>query len=236
MKYVLFFISHAEIQWFKKKHIEIVLFFWWSRIEKCWRWCLEAYGGMGGRVTAAHTYQWHWSLSRLCKNAETAICTFFILVRKVRYVPTSSRLRAVLMSLAVFGMSGPFLCPSVLKQQQPGLGTREKGPLLCYVAVIRKRTRRCSQDLPPQGPQGAMFYEALNHNAPSLWLRGPAELHTMSFILISPHTFMYGLACVWAAVNISSYCIIHILHLMQYLIHVHCITTVYFTAYKHFSA
>lgn len=60
--------------------------------------------------------------------------------------------------------------------------------------------------------------------------------NTLSFILIFPHTFMYGLACLWAAVNILSRYIIHMLHLMQYLIHVLCTTNVCITAYKCFSA
>lgn len=144
--------------------------FWWSHIEKCWRWCLEAYSRTGGG-NASHTYQWHWSLSR---TAETAICTFFFtVVRKVRYVPTSSRLRVVLISRAVFGMSGPFLCPSAFKMAADWAGDQRKALLFCALVVIRKkRPFCCSQDLPPR-TSSAMFYQASNHNALLPLLQGP---------------------------------------------------------------
>lgn len=111
-----------------------------------------------------------------------AICTsffFFIVVRKVRYVPTSSRLRAVLMSGAVFGMSGPFLCPSAFKMAADWAGDQSKAPLFCYVAVIRKEGPFAAPRTFPQGPPSAMFYQALNHNAPSPSLQGAAGLQTL---------------------------------------------------------
>lgn len=133
--------------------------FRWSHVESAEdedAWRLTERGGQRG--TAAHTYQWHWSPSRVWKNAETAICTFFIVVGNVCYVPTSSHLRTVLMSWAVFGMSGPFLCPSVLKRQQSRLGTKEKG-LYC---VKQQWSEKDPSPLPgpsSQGPLGAMFYQ-----------------------------------------------------------------------------
>lgn len=156
----------------------------------------------------------------------------FIPVRKACYVPTSSRLGAVLMSWSVFGMSGPFLSPSALKRQQTGPGAQRKGPLLCSLAVIRKRTLHRSQDLPPRTP-GCNVLPGLDSQCAVALAPGTRWApNTLHFILLSPHTVTYGLACVCTAVNISSHIIIHILHLMQYLAHVLCITNVSFTAYK----
>lgn len=52
-----------------------------------------------------------------------------------------------------------------LKTAADEAGDRRKGPLLRYVAVIRKRTLRATRTF-PQGPLGAQLYQALNHNAP----------------------------------------------------------------------
>lgn len=84
--------------------------------------------GMGRRPRQPiHTNDIDPVAEEVWKNAEVVICTFsYFPAGNVCHVPTSSHLRAVLISWVVFGMSRPFLCPSVLKRQQSELGTREK--------------------------------------------------------------------------------------------------------------
>lgn len=144
------------------------------------------------------------------------------------YVPTSSHLRAVLMSWAVFGMSGPFSVSFSLKTAAEEAGDQRKGPLLCYVAVIRKRTLfPLPVPSPPRTPGCNVLPGLESQCAVALAPETRRAPHTRSSIPMSPRAFMYVLTCVWAAVNISSHRIIHVLHLMQYLTHVHCITIMF---------
>ena len=124
-----------------------------------------------------------------------------------------------------------------LKTAADEAGDQRKGPFIALRGSDPKKGPFVATRTFPQGPRGAMFLPGLESQctvalAPgTCWAR-----NTLSFILIFPHTFMYGLVCLWAAVNISSHCIIHMLHLMQYSIHVLCTTNVCTTAYKCVSA
>lgn len=79
---------------------------------------------------------------------------------------------------------------------------------------------------PPQGPLGAVFYQALNHNAPSLSLQGPKHFELCSNILTLSCSHVCEHLLIFHRIVLS------ILYLMQYLIHVHVITNVCFTAHK----
>lgn len=137
----------------------------------------------------------------------------------MRYVPASSRLRAVLMSWAVFGMSGPFLCPSAFKMAADWAGDQSKAPLFCYVAVIRKKGPFPGPS--PKDPRvqcSTRPWITMHHRPRSRGLLGSKHCELYSNILSHFHVHVCE-----QAVNISSHCIIH---LMQYLIHVHGITNV----------
>lgn len=121
------------------------------------------------------------------------------------------------------GWVGHFCVLQLLKWQQTGPGTREKAPLFCALVVIRKKRPFCrSQDLPPR-TSSAMFYQASNHNALLPSLQGPGLQTLQPFSNISLTLSYTALHVCEPAVNISSHCIIH---LMQYLIHVHGVTNV----------
>lgn len=141
-----------------------------------------------------------------------------IVVRNACSVPTSSRLRAVLMSWAVFGMRGPFMCPSAFKTAAEGAGDQRKAPLFHYVAVIRKKGTFAARRTFPQGPPECNVEPGLESQCTVALAPGACRAsNTMSFILISLTLLSTALHVCEQAVNISSHCIIH---LMQYLIHV----------------
>lgn len=205
-----------------------------SAENDAWRLTVGWEGG-----TAAHTYQWHWSVSRACEIAETAICTFFFFYSSKKSAQCSN----IKSSQGCFDELGSIWdewAISVsfsLKTAADEAGDQRKGPFIALRGSDPKKGPFVATRTFPQGPQGAMFLPGLESQctvalAPgTCWAR-----NTLSFILIFPHTFMYGLVCLWAAVNISSHCIIHMLHLMQYSIHVLCTTNVCTTAYKCVSA
>lgn len=65
-----------------------------------------------------------------------------------------------------------------LKTAADEAGDQRKGPLLRYVAVIRKRTLRRYQDLPPRSP-GCTVVPGLESQCTVGLLRGPAGLKTL---------------------------------------------------------
>lgn len=81
---------------------------------------------------------------------------FHIVIRKekVLSVPTSNRLKAFLMSWVVFGMSGPFRCPSAYKMAADQAGHRRKAPFMLWCCSDpQKKGPLCRlQDLPPRTP------------------------------------------------------------------------------------
>lgn len=148
--------------------------FWWSHIEKCWRLYLEAYSRMG----------WGNSIPYIPMTMipekdcwDGRMHNFYDCVRNCMLC-SDIKSRSVLMSWVIFGMRGPFLCPSAIKTATEGAADQRKAPLFGYVAVIWKKGTFATPRTFPQGPLSTMVYQALNQNAPPPPLQGPAWLQT----------------------------------------------------------
>lgn len=196
--------------------------FWCSHIEKCWRWCLEAYSGMGGG-NAIPYIPMTLIPEQDCWDGHMHIFFFFFYCGKKKCAMFQHQVVSGLFWWAgrYLGWVGHFCVLQLLKWQQTGLGTRVK---LLYSAMWQWSGKKDPSPLPGPSPKDPRVqcstrpWITMHHRPRSRGLLGSKHCELYSNILSHFHVHVCE-----QAVNISSHCIIH---LMQYLIRVHGITNV----------
>lgn len=130
----------------------------------------------GQSRTAAHTYQWHWSLSKAWQTAETAICTFLILLKKCVVCSNIKSSQGCFDELGGIWDEWAISVSFSFKNSRAVSWGPKKRPFIVLSSSDPKTDPSPLPGPSSQEPLGPMFYQVLNRNAASL--QGPDRLQT----------------------------------------------------------